>query len=92
MKPKSVCSWLKRIHASQAWLHPAIQAKEADPIEQIILSITNLHGNLVREPDLRPCCHINRLFEELVSLCTQTLGPSSISKVRLPPSTDSHNF
>jgi hypothetical protein len=56
------------------------------------LSITNLHGNLVREPDLRPCCHINRLFEELVSLCTQTLGPSSISKVRLPPSTDSHNF
>ena len=83
MKMKSVCGWLKRIRGNQARPHPGKQpgeAEEAEAIEQIILKLTSLHATLAREPDLRPCCHINHLFEELVSLCTKNIGAASISK------------
>ena len=82
MELKSICRWLKRVRASHVSLEPRMQPGEEDHVEQIILNVKSLHAILANEPDLRPCCHINRLFGELVALCTQTLGPSSISRAR----------
>jgi len=82
MELKSICTWLKRIRASRPSWDPRMPPGEVDQVEQIILNVKSLHATLAREPDLRPCFHINRLFGELVSLCTQTLGSSSVSRAR----------
>lgn len=64
------------------WLNPGVQPGEVNQVESIIGGITRLHAILVREPDLRPCGRINSLFEELVSICSQTLSQDNVLRAR----------
>jgi nicotianamine synthase len=51
-------------------------------VERLVTHIITLHTELSSLPDLRPCDEINKLFEELVVLCTRTVGETVASKVR----------
>lgn len=83
MKLISICGALKRFRDScKQRLVPGTQAGERDQVEGVILTIISLHAIISKEPDLRPCHYVNRLFEELVCLATQTLRYSSVSRAR----------
>jgi hypothetical protein len=85
MKWKSICGMLKRF--CDSWLpllDIGVRSGDGDEAESIIRSITRIHAILVLEPDLRPCPHVNNLFEELVCLCTQNLSHTNVSRVRYP--------
>jgi nicotianamine synthase len=51
-------------------------------VERLVTHIITLHTELSSLPDLRPCDEINKLFEELVVLCTRTVGETVANKVR----------
>lgn len=48
--------------------------------ERFVDDITRIHRALSQTSDLRPSQLVNGLFEELVSLCTQTLSTSVTKK------------
>ena len=88
MKLKSICGMLEHFRDScKALWNNDIQSGEGDQAERIIRNITGIHAILALEPDLRPCPHVNGLFEDLVCLCTQNLSHANVSRVRysFPP-------
>lgn len=81
MKPGSMCTMIKHFFdRRRAWLGTHVQSEEGNQVERIICNVTRLHAAISQEPDLRPSNRINGLFKELVSLCTQTLSQSKLSK------------
>jgi hypothetical protein len=82
MKLKSICEMLKRFCDSRKALWENDIRSGEDKAEMVIRNITNIHAILTLEPDLRPCPHVNGLFEELVCLCTQNLSHANVSRVR----------
>jgi hypothetical protein len=50
--------------------------------DALIANLIRIHTELSLRTDLRPCEDINRLFEELVELCTQTVSERVADKVR----------
>jgi hypothetical protein len=51
-------------------------------VERLVTHIITLHTELSSLSDLRPSEEVNKLFEELVGLCTRTVGERVASKVR----------
>jgi nicotianamine synthase len=51
-------------------------------VERLVTHLVSLHTELSSLSDLSPCEEVNRLFEELVGLCTRTVGERVASKVR----------
>jgi hypothetical protein len=81
MELGSICTMIKRyFDRRRAWLGTRVQSEEGNQVERIIRNVTRLHAAISQEPDLRPSSRVNGLFKELVSLCTQTLSQSRVSK------------
>jgi nicotianamine synthase len=51
-------------------------------IERVVTHIITLHTGLSSLSDLSPCEEVNRLFNELVGLCTRAMGERVASMVR----------